>query len=267
MADIVYNYVKFMRGTPTAFKNLASKNKDTLYFIHEEDAITGQLYIGDILISDNLENDSDVIVAKLSDLEDVNITGVVDKQVLGYDADTGKWIPVTLEQAINVAPMIGATADTDGAEGLVPAPKAGDEGKFLRGDGTWVAIPELNGLKYKKVNSKDEIDITAEDAENYIYLVPVEDGTHEEYIIIDGSLEMLGSLTAALENYVKTEDLETTNTEVESLKTSLGTIDTKVINMEFLLNNKVNQEEYNTKIVSIENDIASLKQSSTWGTL
>jgi len=41
MADIVYNYVKFMRGTPTAFKNLASKNKDTLYFIHEEDAITG----------------------------------------------------------------------------------------------------------------------------------------------------------------------------------------------------------------------------------
>jgi len=33
--------------------------------------------------------------------------------------------------------MIGATADTDGIEGLVPAPKAGDEGKFLRGDGTW----------------------------------------------------------------------------------------------------------------------------------
>ena len=130
MADIVYNYVKFMRGTPTAFKNLVPKNKDTLYFIHEEDAITGQLYIGDILISDNLENDSSAIIAKLSDLEDVNITGVVDKQVLGYDANTSKWIPVTLEQAIDVAPMIGATADTDGAEGLVPAPKAGDEGKF-----------------------------------------------------------------------------------------------------------------------------------------
>jgi hypothetical protein len=33
--------------------------------------------------------------------------------------------------------MTGATASTDGEEGLVPAPLAGDENKFLRGDGTW----------------------------------------------------------------------------------------------------------------------------------
>lgn len=36
--------------------------------------------------------------------------------------------------------MTGATTSTDGEEGLVPAPLAGDENKFLRGDGTW-AIP------------------------------------------------------------------------------------------------------------------------------
>lgn len=35
------------------------------------------------------------------------------------------------------APMTGATADTDGSAGLVPQPKAGEHGKFLRGDGTW----------------------------------------------------------------------------------------------------------------------------------
>lgn len=33
--------------------------------------------------------------------------------------------------------MVGATYDTDGASGLVPAPMAGDQGKFLAGDGTW----------------------------------------------------------------------------------------------------------------------------------
>lgn len=33
--------------------------------------------------------------------------------------------------------MTGATAETDGASGLVPAPKAGEQNKFLRGDGTW----------------------------------------------------------------------------------------------------------------------------------
>lgn len=36
-----------------------------------------------------------------------------------------------------VKDMVGATASGAGAAGLVPAPAKGDEGKFLRGDGTW----------------------------------------------------------------------------------------------------------------------------------
>ena len=40
--------------------------------------------------------------------------------------------------------MQGATASADGASGLVPAPQAGDQDKFLKGDGTWVgAISSL----------------------------------------------------------------------------------------------------------------------------
>lgn len=34
--------------------------------------------------------------------------------------------------------MIGATANTDGTHGLVPAPTKGKQTSFLRGDGTWV---------------------------------------------------------------------------------------------------------------------------------
>ena len=33
----------------------------------------------------------------------------------------------------------GATSIAGGASGFVPAPAAGDQNKFLRGDGTWVA--------------------------------------------------------------------------------------------------------------------------------
>lgn len=36
-----------------------------------------------------------------------------------------------------VKDMTGATAEAAGSGGLVPAPGAGDEGKFLGGDGTW----------------------------------------------------------------------------------------------------------------------------------
>lgn len=43
--------------------------------------------------------------------------------------------------------MVGATSSTEGVHGLVPAPAAGDNTKFLGGDGTWKDVPaELSGL-------------------------------------------------------------------------------------------------------------------------
>lgn len=36
--------------------------------------------------------------------------------------------------------LTGATAKSAGKKGLVPAPAAGDQGKWLRGDGTWAAV-------------------------------------------------------------------------------------------------------------------------------
>lgn len=50
-------------------------------------------------------------------------------------------------QAAIATDMTGATASTAGAHGLVPAPAAGDDTKFLGGDGTWKDVPaELSGL-------------------------------------------------------------------------------------------------------------------------
>lgn len=36
--------------------------------------------------------------------------------------------------------MVGATADTAGEHGLAPAPAAGDQNKYLKGDGTWSEV-------------------------------------------------------------------------------------------------------------------------------
>ena len=47
----------------------------------------------------------------------------------------------------SIVDMIGATADTDGARGYVPAPKAGDEKKALLGDGTWGTVDAIYTFK------------------------------------------------------------------------------------------------------------------------
>lgn len=43
---------------------------------------------------------------------------------------------------VSVPDMSAATADAAGSAGLVPAPAAGSQGKYLRGDGTWQTPPD-----------------------------------------------------------------------------------------------------------------------------
>lgn len=43
-------YVKFLKGTPSAYNNLSVKDQDTLYFVSEEGATVGALYLGNKLI-------------------------------------------------------------------------------------------------------------------------------------------------------------------------------------------------------------------------
>ena len=39
--------------------------------------------------------------------------------------------------------FVGATSAAPGSKGLVPTPQAGDEDKYLKGDGTWAAGPTV----------------------------------------------------------------------------------------------------------------------------
>jgi hypothetical protein len=65
-------YVKFMRGTPTAYDNLRIKESDTLYFVSETDSVTGKLYIGEKLVNSNLALED--LQFYLKKLEDVDVS-------------------------------------------------------------------------------------------------------------------------------------------------------------------------------------------------
>ncbi len=134
-------YVKFRRGTPAEFEALLTKDPDSLYFISELNAETGKLYLGDILISGGS-------AVSLSSLGDVLIgAGITANSLLVYDGTQQKWVNKPISEVLasisGLSEMVGATANADGAGGTVPQPHAGDQNKFLRGDGTW-ASPSLD---------------------------------------------------------------------------------------------------------------------------
>jgi hypothetical protein len=127
------HYVKFMRGTPEAYKNLAVKDNDTLYFISSEKSLDGALYLGSKLISGESEG---LTSFTLNDLEDVLISeGLADRSLLIYS--DGHWKNVAPDELV----FIGASEDARGLAGLVPAaPGKGKTNLFLRSDGTWAEI-------------------------------------------------------------------------------------------------------------------------------
>ena len=129
-------YMKFSRGTPIAYHKLSRKDPDTLYFVAEADAKTGQLWIGEKLIQTTIDEQG--VIKFLNELEDVNTSGAKQGSILIYDEAKGTWI--ASDNAAAVAEMVGASAEEDGQAGLVPKPKAGDQRNFLRGDGTWASI-------------------------------------------------------------------------------------------------------------------------------
>lgn len=211
MADVMSNYVKFLRGTPTAYQKLTHKDADTLYFVSEADETVGQLWLGEKLITSHTNPEG--VIDHLSELYDVDIAGAAQGLVLGFDAAKEKWVPMEVNTAIEVSVIKGATETEDGVEGLVPAPKAGEQDYFLRGDGTWAPINgNENSLGIKVVDSIDAIKalVGTEDAENYIYLVAagdVENNKYDEYIIVGNEVEKLGAQEVNLEDYITTTEL------------------------------------------------------------
>lgn len=148
------NYVKFRRGTPASYAALEVKDADSLYFISEKGATQGVLYLGDKLISGSLTT-----TISLSDLEDILLSSnVTPNSLLIYDGDEQKWVNKPFSEIFDeitgsLIEMVGATANADGASGMVPKPLAGDQNKFLRGSGEWITIHEFTSTDAARLNT------------------------------------------------------------------------------------------------------------------
>lgn len=259
------SYVKFVKSTSAAFNALASKSPDTLYFVSDNNT-TGKLYLGAKLIGG-----ADGGASTLSDLADIALDQLGDNQILVYNSTNQQWENVAANTVVSI--MTGATASTSGRSGLVPVPAAGDQNKFLRGDGTWQqvlpnfssvnsgdiltiddngalewdtlqsvastsfytktevdnAIANAAFLKRRIVASTAAIDLTAADADKYIYMVRNSntDGNnlYNEYIVVEDQtapsgyrVELISSGTGSVDltGYVTTGDLQTELTDLET---------------------------------------------------
>lgn len=124
-------YVRFMRGNTQAFNLLTTKDKDTLYFIYDNDT-EGMLYLGDRLIAGG-----DIGSTSIDELKDVLISaGITDGSILVYEQ--GQWVNKPLDEVIPV--FVGPSSGSTGVPGLVPAPPQDSPNLFLRSDGTWAVI-------------------------------------------------------------------------------------------------------------------------------
>lgn len=240
-----FNYVKFVRGTPNAFNNLAEKNSDTLYFISNSDEDKGSLYLGSKLISKD--------VSSIADLDDILISETLaDKHILSYDEQSSKWVNKAIVDAIGL--MIGATATTQGSNGLVPAPGIGQQDMFLRGDGTWGKPQEVVDFDAdnKTLDILDDTNvITLKDfgVKYYRYIAETNDYELQE-------VDATHPWKADLEPKVVSENGELilgwfepnpAIKEIPTLKIQVETIAGSVTNLERLLNEKANASTVYTK--------------------
>lgn len=131
-------------ATPTATKSTVSGHEHIEFGIPKgQKGDKGDPGSIDNAFAVNIEmspTDSTTISQAISGKVDNNQGAGNAGKALGID-DTGAVVPVPFSGD----DFTGATASNDGVHGYVPAPLAGDQGKFLKGDGTWgeVADPDV----------------------------------------------------------------------------------------------------------------------------
>ena len=244
-------YVKFFRGTPTAFENLLTKNEDTLYFISVKGEKTGKLYLGEKLISDNINS--------VADLEDILLSELAEGHLLSYDSEQQKWVNKSVLDAIGL--FTGATELEQGTNGLVPAPGAGMQDAFLRGDGNWVNIENIGGsnltVDEKSVSINEEVITLKDFGVKYYKFIPEADGVpaHYEAQIVDET----NPWKEGLEPKVVSENgelilgwFEPNSATVDGITTQVVTLQGQVVTLTETVKGKANTADVYTKEETIK---------------
>lgn len=255
------NFVKFQRGSATAYNNLKRNNRlesDALYFIYDSSAPEegGLLYLGDILIGGT---NSVAGATSLNELSDVNLSSItlLDGMILQYNSTSHKWEPVAASEllpSVSSGTKSGSQTATDVCVQTDPTPLEGDivfvdNVPYIYNGVSWqlligqdledrvaavesglqavdgkiaTAISNANHLTYVRVDSLPEV---ANAVANTVYLVgdptTAGDNKYEEYLLVNGVFEKIGTFGTDLSGYVT---LTTFNSTVGSLQNSINSL-------------------------------------------
>ena len=253
------NYVQFYRGSLKSYE-VATKNRDTLYFITDSDTNRSYLYVGEKLICGN--------VTDLDSLHDISFSELGEGHLLAYDKIQEKWVNKSVLDAIGL--MAGATATEQGANGLVPAPGAGMQDAFLRGDGTWQKVSVSEGVALiadeQSVSLNDKTITLKDFGKKYYKFIPAEGSVeaHYEAQLVDAThpwaaglepkvVEENGELILGwFEPNPTTLDGINSNitglqSQVDNLNSEITVVKSSVGNIADLLNQKANIADVYTK--------------------
>lgn len=226
------SYVKFLRGTESAFNKLTTKDNDTLYFIYNsEDASKGSLWLGNKQIITGTSGGGTTTELDLGDLKNVLISEIKDKDILSYDATSGKWINRSVDEIVAKV-MSGADALAAGKAGLVPAPQAGDQNKFLRGDGVWAEVPVVN-LTEDQINAIPGLITT-------VGKIDGDENTEGSFrqVIKQEVTNLVGGASEAFDTLKEIQDWITTDGDATTkLITRVGNLETMQSNMKSRMDN------------------------------
>ena len=94
-------------------------------------------------IKDNAQNQGSSSVASGNSIKFVTATGVLGTELTDPNSD-GNFVMTLTSPDTNTTYSVftGADGTNAGTSGLVPAPAAADNVKFLRGDATWASVPQ-----------------------------------------------------------------------------------------------------------------------------
>jgi len=102
--------------------------------------------------------------------------------------------------ALTIDDMGAATSSSAGTNGLVPAPAAGDQTKYLRGDGTWVTPPNttyseatVSKAGLLSASDKAKLDTVTENADAVSFTQKLTSGTEIGTLTINGTATKLYS--------------------------------------------------------------------------
>ena len=148
-----YNFVKFLRGSQSAYDRLQVHDINTLYFIYDsQDTTSGKLYLGDYLI-----NDGSISNIALSNLSDVDMGTLTGTEILRYNSTLSKWQPVLVSDLLVELDIVAGAAvvnsgitkqagETD-ADALARAVSVKKEGDLAIVDGTVYVYDDNSWLK------------------------------------------------------------------------------------------------------------------------